>query len=448
MPVKTKRGVFPANLTPFESYMFVDDSPQFPMTFVFQFDFLGQVDQEAFQTAVDRALLRHPMLRALIQPAKGDRDCWVLADDYDSSINFADFDTPVLIEGASEYIDLRNEIGFRGWIRSDSNRTRFIASFHHSAVDGIGGYYFINDVLWYYAQALGNEVGELPTYVPQELRGRLRATIGNLRPDGNSLPKFDHYTAQPVLPHQNRSHLLGASNEFPQFLSRVFDKHKFRELRLKAQDRGQTLNDCLLESLMISMLTWNQQHGGDIDCNDFCILMPMDLRKPKHPKFSAANLVTSSFIRRSASEIQDRAGLTSSLLMETTRLKHQRHESEFMKQLISAPLGWNQTGKPFDEHLCRTSAIFSNAGDPIKRFPSRFQKTDGMLQCGNLLLDDINGASPLRNQTRVSANAFTYRRQLKIGMRCDPQFFTNEDGQRLLDHFVDTFLESLDSERS
>ena len=56
MNVQTKRGVFPLHMTPFESYMFVDDTPNYPMTFVMEYELVGDIDREAFQAAFDQAL--------------------------------------------------------------------------------------------------------------------------------------------------------------------------------------------------------------------------------------------------------------------------------------------------------------------------------------------------------------------------------------------------------
>ena len=53
--------------------MFVDDQPNYPMTFVVQLDFSGKIDRQLFQKAVDQAMERHPMLRAVVQPAKSSR---------------------------------------------------------------------------------------------------------------------------------------------------------------------------------------------------------------------------------------------------------------------------------------------------------------------------------------------------------------------------------------
>ena len=97
-------------MTPFESYMFVDDSVRYPMTFVVQFNASGNLDRQKFQTAIDEALKRHPMLRTRVQIAKASRYCWVDTPTYDSTINWGDLDQPIQVDGAGEFIDLKEEI--------------------------------------------------------------------------------------------------------------------------------------------------------------------------------------------------------------------------------------------------------------------------------------------------------------------------------------------------
>ena len=117
--VVPKRGVFPMHMTPFESYMFVDDSVKYPMTFIVEFEFSGRVDRAAFQDSINQALIRHSLLRSFIQPAKQNRDCWVAPESYDSRVIWLGLDEAIEVEGASEFINLREEIGVRCWCQHD-----------------------------------------------------------------------------------------------------------------------------------------------------------------------------------------------------------------------------------------------------------------------------------------------------------------------------------------
>ena len=432
--------------------MFVDDRPEYPMTFVVQFEFSGSINRTAFQDAIDQALERHPLLRSHIQPAKLGRDCWVSAEVYDSTIDWGNLDDPIITTGAGAFLDMREEIGFRGWVRHNEDRAVFTAVFHHSCADGIGAYHFLGDVLWFYAKQLGEECGPLPEYDDQALRKRLRMSVTpelwarceKLKVE-NELSLLANHDSHPLLPHQESSVTLSMENEYPRFSSHTFDKTEFRKLRLESQDAGLTINDRLLASLIESLLLWNEDHGQtNVDEKSFSVLMPLDLRTSLDDGLSAANIVTSAFVRRQADEIRDRNGLRDSLREELIHLKQNRHLSEFMTTLVASPFFLEDAANAYDNDKCHATVILSNAGDPTKRFHVQLPREKGKIKAGNLILEDLSGASPLRNATRASFNVFTYSRQLKICLRSDPRFFTASDSQVLLDHLVNGFVTNLD----
>ena len=438
MIVTTKRDVFPLHMTPFESYMFVDDSPNYPMTFVMEYKLTGEIDRQAFQSAFDQALLRHPMLRSVIRPAKSNRDCWVHAEGYNNQIEWADLHEPIYVNGAGAYINLREEIGVRIWGRNNQDQAVIVAAFHHTATDGIGAYQFFGDLFWYYAKSLGADVAPLPEIDPQDLRKRLNANVSRellVEKDGE---KLSHDTAQPLAPKKDSSQPTGKRFQFPRFLSHTFDKAEYRELRLKAQDDGQTVNDRLLKTLLVTLADWNEANQQNPD-GDICINMPLDLRQSEHPPFSAINVVTCSFIRRSNQQIKDREGLSTFLREEAIRVKHSRLKSPFMRLLVQSPVDLRDAETSYASNDCLATAIFSNTGDQSRRFQADLPREKGVVQCGNLRLDDMTAVSPLRDKTRLAVGIFTYKRLLKIGIRTDPFYFSMQDSQELLDLYMHNF---------
>ncbi len=234
--------------------MFVDDSPQFPMTFVVVCEFSGEIDREAFQSAIDAGLQRHPLLRTNVRPEKSNRDCWVAAEEYDSQVRWTEPDEPIYIEGAGAYLNLRSEIGFRCWCQHDGQGGKLIAVFHHSTCDGIGAYQFLGDVFWFYAKQLGHDYPELAKLNPQDLRKRLRTTLG----DELVQSIVQNQVPEPLVEGQRLVQPLAAPSDpvpdeqlktFPQLLSHTYNKDDYRKLRLDAQESGQTINDRLLEAI-------------------------------------------------------------------------------------------------------------------------------------------------------------------------------------------------------
>ena len=418
--------------------MFVDDTPNYPMTFVMEYELVGDIDREAFQAAFDQALIRHPMLRSVIRPAKSNRDCWVHVEDYDSQIDWGGPDDPIYVEGAGAYIDLRNEIGVKIWGRNDHERAVIVAAFHHTATDGIGAYQFFGDLFWFYAREVGAENAPLADLNPQDLRKRLNANVSRDLLVAKDDEKLTHESAQALA--GKRDSLARDSKRFlfPDFVTHTFDKAEYRELRLKAQDDGQTVNDRLLESLLVTLADWNEAHGTNTE-GEICINMPLDLRQSDQPAFSAINVVTCSFIRRTNQQIRDRQGLSTYLREESIRVKHSRLNSPFMRLLVQSPVDLRAAETSYRSRDCLATAIFSNTGDQSRRFQADMPREKGVVQIGNLILKDMTAVSPLRDKTRLAVGVFTYKRLLKVGIRTDPFHFTAQDSEQLLNAYMENF---------
>ncbi len=429
--------VFPLNLTPFEEYMDWDDRDEYPMTFIVELEFTGKLDRQALEAALPEALARHPLLRAWIGKGKGNRDGWIAAEQPNPKLDFGELGKPIDLP-FGERIDLRKEVGLRIWVRYDDQRAIITTQFHHATCDGIGSYQFIGDWLWFYAQRVGQPVEEkLPDYDPAGPRARNRANYnpddyrlpnGKIRPEYGELKEVVFKGAVPL----SRPSPPKRAESFPGILSTEFNKDEYRSLRLAAESRGQSTNQLLIERLLITVDRWNEQHGQRRSGN-YAIMMPMDLRQSGDPNFSAVNVVTYAFVRRSRAGLKDPEQLQDSLREEMVHLMHQRHGGPFMNMIASMRVAPRWFKRFLASKRCLSTAIISNTGDPTKRFNVQFPREGSLIRCGNLRLEDIRGVPPMRMHTRVTISVFTYRRVLKLCMRCDPNCFNSAATQQLLD---------------
>ncbi|MFO0939516.1 MAG: chromosome condensation protein [Pirellulales bacterium] len=331
--------VFPLNLTPFEGYMEWDDRDNYPMTFIVELEFTGKLNRNALEASLPDALARHPLLRAWIGKAKGNRDCWIAAAQPNPKLDFAELGKPIDLPNG-ERIDLRKEVGLRIWVRYNDERTILTTQFHHATCDGIGSYQFLGDWLWFYAERLGQPAeGSVPEFDPAGIRARNRA---NYNPDDYRLPngkiraefgELKEVVVRGAIPLSRPSPSKRAES-FPGILSTEFDKEQYRRLRLAAESRGQSTNQLLIERLLVTVDRWNELHGQKRS-GKYAIMMPMDLRQSSDPNFSAVNVVTYAFLRRSRAELKDPAQLQDSLREEMVHLMHQRHGGPFMNMLAS-----------------------------------------------------------------------------------------------------------------
>ncbi|MCM2374734.1 chromosome condensation protein [Aporhodopirellula aestuarii] len=445
-PVRSPR-LFPLYLTPFEEYMLWDDRVDYPMTFIVKMEFDGEIDRHAITRALPLALDRHPLLQAIVQPAKGNRDCWVAAPNPHVEISWGEIGEPLELP-KGEAIDLRSEVGLRVWIRTGEGRCVITTQFHHATCDGIGAYQLLGDWLWFYADLVGEPVdAPLPDFDPLQLRMRVKASYNVERyRDANGKITFDRPEAYRLAiqtmhslstKRGKRETPAGDKPEplFPGLCDFEFDKLRYKKLRHVAEARGQATNELLIQQLLVSLNTWSDLQG-DRHRGKYCIMMPMDLREADTRLSTAANLVTYALIRRRRSECVDTPQLIDSLAQELLKLKHTRHTTPFMNVMafLTRVPTWLKRGFAGRRRLA--TAIVSNTGDPTKRFSVSFPSVKGLLKAGNLLMTDINGVPPMRNGTRLTISVFTYRRVLKICLRCDPQRFSVEDSRDFLNHYV------------
>lgn len=448
---RKKERLFPLHMTSFEHYMFVDDRPLYPMTFIVELEFDGELDRGALEQAVRASLQRHPLLAAVIGPGKGGKDCWTKAPNPCPLMDWAALDQPIKFP-QGEFIDLRKEIGLRLFIRHNEQRTVLTTQFHHAVCDGIGSYQYLGDLMYEYAIRTGGSdlanPAELPIKRLKE-RGRVSYDLNNFRTADGQLQK----TWDESLKFLVRSNVSlkpekrkppGFRESFPGIASYEFDKDQYKQLRLAAQSNGQIVNDMLVEKLFATLFEWDRHTSSWFRRRHVCVMMPMNLREPSDNNISACNVVVQSFVRRSRADLRHPRQFRNGLGNELLKIKHERNRIRFMHMIAGGHYFYPKTLKAcldFKKNLA--TAILSNTGDPTKQFLVNFPKEKGLLKCGDVLLTDISGVPPMRPGTNATISIFTYRRVLKICMRCDPNQFSQSDTQRLLQMYVKNIREDL-----
>ncbi len=426
--------------------MLVDDRPRYPMTFIVQLKMTGRIDQVAFDASITEALKRHPLLTAVVGPGKRGKDSWIAASNPGPHVDWGELDTPLdFISG--EFLDIRKEVGLRLFIRHDEQRAVITSQFHHAACDGIGSYQYLGDLLYEYASRMGDTETPPPIALdPLRLKNRGLASYdaNNYRaPDGRYAsywrPALDYLTKTSVMLKPEQSKPRDFKRPFPGIQSHVFDRDEHKRLRLAAQARGQILNDMLLEKLFESLHRWDRQQRTLPIRKSLAVMMPLNLREPSDNDISCCNVVGHSFVSRTWKDLQNREKFRTELANELLQIKRDRHRIPFMHVLAGAHQYYPWLLKPAISMVrCRAAAILSNTGDPTKQFHAKFPRENGLVRCGNLLLDDVAGVPPLRPGTNATISIFTYRRRLKICLRCDPNQFSETDTRALLNSYVDS----------
>jgi hypothetical protein len=469
--VERKHRLFPLHLNPFEFYMDVDDRPAYPMSFVVQMSFSGRLEPKRLTVALEHALERHPLLSAVVRPAKRGIECWVTDPDIAVKIRWHSFaETSEL--NCNEFLDLRCESGFRVWVQHDDSRAVITAQFHHATCDGIGAYQFLGDWLHRYAAMSGDE-GLQPQQelLHSVLRDRFRQSLdlgkfldkdGQVRIEWVEYQQMEDCGAIPLcppLPAEGRvapqTPVLRApvprapartedpydiGEHFPGFVTATLSRQEFRELRLRAQDKGLTPNDWSVVQYFRTMRDWNRDNWSDVQPGEpetsgsLSVLVPMSLREPGKPALSACNVVTYSVVNRAHEDLDD-VEFLDGVRREMAQVKRERRDSPFLNMISGARVHEEMLDNLLRDDLCLATGTLSNTGDPTKQFLSRLPDEGGRICCGGLRLESIGGTPPLRPNTRVAVSLFTYKRELTICMRCDPNYFSVATSRELLERY-------------
>lgn len=442
----------PLKLVPFERYMLIDDRPSHPMTFTIRLKFSGQFDQGAFETAVEEAVARHPFLGATITGDKQRAWTWSPAADPQPFIDYGNLSAPLRFPEA-EFIDLRTHTGLRIWVRTDADRTEMRFQFHHSTCDGIGAYRFLEDLLCAYDHAARPRQEQAPfrPLDPGKLRTRTRFGMSWLkqtlrmplevwgfvvglitfflpRPVPTSTPR------EPEVSDEEKLRLL----DFP---AHTFSADETARLRATARQVGATFNDLLLRDLLLGLHAWNIRFNPRGGRGLFRVMIPTNLRTAEDEAMPATNIVAMVFVDRWMNLFRHPRFLLWSIKWETKFLKTLELAVSFCRCVatvdkIPGGIEFLASGS-----RCYATSVLSNMGRVFH--DCLLPRREGKILAGDLALEGIESAPPIRPYTSTSFTVLSYADKLTLIMNYDRFRFTAETAQALLEQIVGQMRKTL-----
>ncbi len=320
-PVKT-RVLLPLPLSTLEYYFWSDDRREYPTTFPVDLSFSGQLDRQAFLTALRQAQSRHPLLGALIDVSTSWPQ-WVSSGLPTIPVDWAPRGVPLTLPDGV-YIDLRSQVGLRVWVRTGDPATRVVIEFHHACCDGLASMQFIEDLLIFYSIAAGGaaEAPQPNELTAERLRDRAVFETGvPVKPALSILVRDICVTvllwmgilfrksallALPVARTGNRDtrdaksplqESAGEPNPSTQILEfevAVLSSDESQRLRRVARSHGTTQNDLLIRDLLIVLRDWNRLHAG-ASYGRLRLNVPVNVRGPSDRDMPAVNKIGFAF---------------------------------------------------------------------------------------------------------------------------------------------------------
>ena len=444
--------LFPLCMDPFEEFMLSDDLPGYPKSFVLELMTAGEVDKEAFDRGLVQAVSRHPLFTALVKRRIWRRPKWIHAPAVVPQVIWSKLGEPIEIL-PDEGIDLSKEVGVRFYIQVGGGRSRIIVLMHHCCCDGIGAIQFLSDVFTGYARHYTPDAVDLPDFPhiePKRLLRRGRFEIHRQR--GRQRRQFRRMARRrimrllfssvaPLAVPSCSAPGRGERITFPGILTQTLEKWVYNDLRRLSRQRGVTVNDLLIRELFLAMRHWNRKYAPGGGRKRLAVMVPTNLRTHEEDGMPAANAVSLTWSNHHVDECDEPDRLLQSIHDEYEFMKNTRFSALLIKSLrrlrwIPGFLGgMARHGKIF------STAVFSNIGNPWRIVLNDYPKTEeGHPILGNLVLEDVNSASPLPTKTHAAFTVWHTDDKLRVGLRADSRVFSQEHAQALLETFAGQIL--------
>ncbi|MCC6123891.1 MAG: hypothetical protein IT426_02935 [Pirellulales bacterium] len=450
----TATTLFPLPLTAFEKYMFLDDRPDYPMDFALQLRLTGDIARPAFDSSFAEALARHPLLCALIRHTPRRGMVWNPARERRPVIDWARNGTP--LDGSHDgRIDLQREAGLRCWVRQGDGSAEVTLQFHHACCDGIGSLQFLADLLAAYGIRTASE-GQRPNLPgcnpadllwrgehadaaappPKELNRSLLTDlrdIGRLlgrRPAILGLSGADAECSTPTIP-------------FPGILRHEFDSAESARLHAAAAGQGVTVNDLLLRDMFLSLQTWIAERMSGSTGRWIRIAVPVSLRTGDGDCTSAANQVSYNLLTRNRHRCDESEEFLRGINLENQPSLRRRRGLMFLRGIRCLLRIPGAIPLYLGDHRCLATAVLSNLGDINRSIGAAFSCPAGKIAAGNLVLESILCAPPVRANTRAAFLVHKYAGRYNVCVRCDPQVFAEIDARRLLARYIEQMRRSI-----
>ena len=300
----TKRRIFPASILDEVAYC-VERIDRNPLIFGMVLTLEGEVSTRVVKETLDACLDYYPKFKCILvkdYPSfkRWFRFCWEYRDvnsedilqeiedlspDHDSreAINF------YIKNYSSLSIDLACQVPLKVLLIKQLKLVNLIFIFHHAAVDGLGGVFFVQKFVKFYEEnfyqqkKVGDYTPDFKTASQPEITFRWKNF--SLR----RIYAFLKYSLLLLREPSARLHAEGAEVKGKKVLAvvREIPPHQFKLLRTTARKYNATVNEYLLAAMFQTIKKWNQRWGDTIE--RIYIGVPVNLR-PSNDRMVGNNL--------------------------------------------------------------------------------------------------------------------------------------------------------------
>ena len=426
-------------LTPFEEYMYWDETPAFPMASWQRFRFSGRLDPELLLSALRAATARHPLMNARVELHRG-KPYWQF-DSAEPEIlfyNSADEEKGLI----SPDINKSHGLGvfFRAWEENGRPMTDLSFSVHHSVSDGIGNMCFFEDIFLNYAAGKGAAVPPDAYQVLSPESMSLRQAPGQtwkryfklLSHGIRSTCDMLFHDAKPFLPVKKIDYTTPAVNPNRTEIFYLTPEETL-SYRNRAKTEGLSLNDRLMCDFFRACGDFERKFVPEKN-RWIRVAMPINMRPADMPTLFATNVVSMVFLDRRPSQITDDEAFAQRIHRETEWIKKTDQGYSLLVNLRSKRNTFGGIKIVLHGRRCWATTVLSNLGVLFSKTPLP-HTDDGRLIVGDTVLESFCGMPPFRAKTFSGCGVWTYAGRLGFGMRYDERYLTDEQSMYAFNAF-------------
>ena len=417
-------------LTPFEEYMFWDETPAFPMSSWQKLHFSGRLDLDLLRESLAAAVLRHPLMTARVALVRG-KPYWDLRNTEPEIVCFdrADEEKTLPMPEIQKTSGLK--VYYRAYEEEGREQTDLAFAVHHSVSDGIGILSFMENIFLNYASKKGTPIrpDAFPPISPESMRERLapqqtwRRYFKLLTYGVKSTRDMLLHDAKPYLPIKKIDY--DTPNPRPVLYdSLILSPEQTRVYIAAAKRRGWSLNDILLCDFFRSCGDFERKYVPDKN-RWIRVAVPIDMRLPETPPLFATNVVSMVFLDRRPSQITDSEEFGDGIHRETQWIKKTDQGYTLLVNLRSKRNTFGGLKIVLHGRRCWSTTVLSNLGIIFRTTPLP-RTEDGRLIVGNAVLESFCGMPPIRAKTFTGWGVWTYAGRLGMAMRYDERYLSDE----------------------
>lgn len=430
--------LFPLPTVPFEQSLLVDDRPAYPWNILIRLQFEGSLNPTVLQTALQRAIERHPLLGAKVVRRRFSWD-WVPAEPFVPKIQWHD-----MAEGKwpqLTHLNLLQRGPLEVWGRT-GKAAELHLHLHHANVDGKGMLQFLGDWLTIYANELGAGY-PLPEYQPALLRLRQRYGLSPLKLL-HLVPKlargftgaweFASRVPATLTPYDPVSYDSPFPQQYPAVLSHEFTQAETAAIAQAARNQSGTINDLLARDLFLTLGAWRESRQLVDDEAWLRMMIPINLRRPDDQQLPAANIMSTIFLDRRRTDLNDPLLLLKSITKEMELIKRNQLGLIWVLGLRLLAMIPGQLERMGSSQGPVATTILTNLMRLFEELP--LPRQEHKLIVAGAWLKKVEIFAPLRPWTCATFAIMTYGQRLQLSYQYDPRVLQPADGRELLSRYV------------